>query len=177
MHHCGVCSRSQSGRGRCGADVYDVYLSDNDRVRVVDFNPVGGATATLLFDGWADLGYRLLPPATAADDADAVEAAGAHLESTHVSPDDASCGSGGPVVGGPPRATSTPDATGLQNGDVHGRGDVQQNGHAALPKPQEVRRSGLYIFACHSASQHVSSLSSLHHLNRTRCTCFAASAF
>jgi D123 len=41
----------------CGADTYDVYVTPRRTVRLVDFNPVGGTTAPLLFADWATLGY------------------------------------------------------------------------------------------------------------------------
>ena len=162
--------------------MYDVYVSDRDSVRVVDFNPVGGATATLLFDSWADLGYCLLPPAGDADDADATEAAAVRLERVRVSPDDASCGWGSPAVAGPTCATSAADATDLQSGGVNGRGDAQQNGHAALPKPPEVRRNCLYTSTCHSASRqpHITSpcilpdAPALRHVSCEECQAFNA---
>lgn len=34
----------------------DVYAATNGRVKLMDFNPVGGSTAALLFD-WNELGY------------------------------------------------------------------------------------------------------------------------
>lgn len=34
----------------------DVYVATNGKVRLMDFNPVGGFTAPLLFD-WDELGY------------------------------------------------------------------------------------------------------------------------
>ena len=38
------------------ADTMDVYVATTGKVRLMDFNPVGGATAPLLFD-WEELGY------------------------------------------------------------------------------------------------------------------------
>jgi hypothetical protein len=38
------------------ADTMDVYVATNGTVRLMDFNPVGGSTAPLLFD-WDELGY------------------------------------------------------------------------------------------------------------------------
>ena len=37
-----------------GADTYDVYVMSSGRVRVIDFNPWGGATLPLLFT-WREL--------------------------------------------------------------------------------------------------------------------------
>lgn len=34
----------------------DVYVATSGKVRLMDFNPVGGFTAPLLFE-WAELGY------------------------------------------------------------------------------------------------------------------------
>lgn len=34
----------------------DVYVATTGKVRLMDFNPVGGVTAPLLFD-WDELGY------------------------------------------------------------------------------------------------------------------------
>ena len=36
------------------ADVYDVHVTASRRVKIVDFNPWGGATIPLLFE-WAEL--------------------------------------------------------------------------------------------------------------------------
>ena len=41
------------------ADTYDVYIGSNGTVKLVDFNPVGGTTAPLLFEDWGQLGYNL----------------------------------------------------------------------------------------------------------------------
>lgn len=38
------------------ADCMDVYVATTGTVRLMDFNPVGGSTAPLLFD-WDELGY------------------------------------------------------------------------------------------------------------------------
>lgn len=36
---------------------YDVYVTEANVVRLVDFNPAGGVTALLLFDSWTELGF------------------------------------------------------------------------------------------------------------------------
>lgn len=38
------------------ADTMDVYVATTGKVRLMDFNPIGGFTAPLLFD-WDQLGY------------------------------------------------------------------------------------------------------------------------
>ena len=43
----------------------DVYVATNGTVKLMDFNPVGGSTAPLLFD-WAELGYTSTSPDEAA---------------------------------------------------------------------------------------------------------------
>ncbi len=47
---------SQAERESCAADTMDVYVATNGTVRLMDFNPVGGSTAPLLFE-WDELGY------------------------------------------------------------------------------------------------------------------------
>ncbi|GMH37968.1 hypothetical protein BSKO_05852 [Bryopsis sp. KO-2023] len=38
--------------------VFDVYVTSRSRIRLLDFNPIGGATSPLLFS-WEDLGYSI----------------------------------------------------------------------------------------------------------------------
>ncbi|CAD7700351.1 unnamed protein product [Ostreobium quekettii] len=38
------------------ADTYDVYITSSNRVKLIDFNPIGGSTSPLLFT-WCELGY------------------------------------------------------------------------------------------------------------------------
>lgn len=47
------------------ADTMDVYVATNRTVRLMDFNPIGGSTAPLLFD-WDELGYGESPAEHAA---------------------------------------------------------------------------------------------------------------
>ena len=34
----------------------DIYVATNGTIKLIDFNPVGGSTASLLFE-WDELGY------------------------------------------------------------------------------------------------------------------------
>ena len=59
-------------RGRFPLDDYtfDAYVSPSLAVRLVDFNPVGGTTAPLLFD-WRELGFMTEPEAEPKAEAEA----------------------------------------------------------------------------------------------------------
>lgn len=143
-------------------DTYDVYVTSSNTVRLIDFNPVGGSTATLLFDSWADLGYS--PPSSTTPtggDAAAAAQAARTAEDTGVDstgPDAASAQLAGMRVseGNHPtssadevsaeRRTVSPDAPahgpmtghGLHNGSATMLNDWQQNGHQAGRNPPEV---------------------------------------
>lgn len=71
--HLGMSIRRHHWHVHVLADTYDAYVTTRDKVLLVDFNPVGGATAPLLFDDWADLGYAFV----ATEAAEAAVAAGA----------------------------------------------------------------------------------------------------
>ncbi len=96
-----------------------MYITGRGRVRLVDFNPVGGTTAPLLFSDWAELGYGLLASHSTATAA----AAGAAAASE-------------PVAEQPAAAGAVADrlaAASLRDGGGAGSGSVNGVAHTALP--------------------------------------------
>lgn len=133
-----------------------MYVTSRSSVKLIDFNPVGGATALLLFDDWGELGYAWAAApsgdrsAAAVPAADSVAAAAAGHSGGAASGDAASAAD---AAAAQLAGTGLRDAAGagsggssLGNGGSHANSGVtgSQNGHGseARSQPGGERASG-----------------------------------
>ena len=65
---------------------YDVYVTTTLSVKIIDFNPIGGTTSSLLFT-WTELGFRAVEISSGFHDSLAPQAANEPPPSASVPPD------------------------------------------------------------------------------------------